>query len=280
MLRVLFCFRLVALLWVGLHGVLAEEPSAGPASVPPAAPVAAVLLPEEAFGRAVTAYQAGALEEARREFLAIVEGGQLSAALAHDLGNVSFRLGQPGQAVLWYRRALALQPWSPETLQNLRTLRRQQAFVSFDDWGLSLAHLKPRWVAEATVWAAWALVLLLVWLVWLRPRPGRRWPLVLLLLVVGPVLWLGLGLRWREQSDPHPLRLRQVVSGKETLAYAAPAEASSTVMALPAGSEVVPLETRGNWLYCMIPGGEDDAPLRGWVRASRLEALWPYARPL
>ncbi len=227
----------------------------------------------------MTAYQAGALDEARREFLAIVEGGQLSAALAHNLGNVEFRRGQPGQAVLWYRRALALQPFSPETLQNLRTLRRQNAFLSFDSWGVSLGHLKPRWIAQVTEGAAWAVLLLLVWLFWLQPRPGRRWPVIGLLAVAVPLLGLGLWLSWQQQTDPHPLRLRQIVSGKETLAYAAPAEASSTVMALPAGSEVVPLETRGYWLYCMIPGGEDDQPLRGWVRASRLEPLWPYPQP-
>jgi hypothetical protein len=79
------------------------------------------------------------------------------------------------------------------------------------------------------------------------------------------------------KTDPHPLTKRQIVSGKETNAYAAPAEASSTVMSLPSGSEVVPLETRGNWLYCIIPGGEEDQPLRGWIRAAKLEPLWPYA---
>jgi hypothetical protein len=233
--------------------------------------------PDAAFARALTAYKAGVIEDARREFLAIVEGGQLSAPLAHNLGNIEFRRGNPGQAVLWYKRALALQPFSPETLQNLRTIRRQTAFVSFDPWGLSFSHLNPRWIGLGTTVAAWSIGLLVLWLAWLTPRPGRRWPLVTLLILLLPLLVAGSWLTWKLKTDPHPLTKRQIVSGKETNAYAAPAEASSTVMSLPSGSEVVPLETRGNWLYCIIPGGEEDQPLRGWIRAAKLEPLWPYA---
>ncbi len=255
-------------------------PVTPPAAVPlpdqklpaPAAPAN----PDEDFARALTAYKAGAIEDARREFLAIVEAGQLSAPLAHNLGNIEFRRGNPGQAVLWYKRALALQPFSPETLQNLRTIRRQTAFVSFDPWGLSLSHLNPRWIGTVTTIAAWSIGLLVLWLAWLTPRPGRRWPLVTLLILLLPVLAAGWWLTWKLKTDPHPLTKRQIVSGKETNAYAAPAEASSPVMSLPSGSEVVPLETRGNWLYCIIPGGDEDQPLRGWIRAAKLEPLWPY----
>lgn len=251
-------------------------PAADPVPTPALPAPAPSASPDEAFARALVAYKAGAIEDARREFLAIVEAGRLSAALAHNLGNIEYRRGNPGQAVLWYKRALVLKPFSPETLQNLRTIRRQSAFLTFDPWGLSLAHLKPHWVANGTILAAWTIGLLVVWLVWSTPRPGRRWPLITLLLLALPVLGTGAALTWWQKNDPHPLTKRQVVSGKETMAYAAPAEASSSVIALPAGSEVVPLETRGNWLYCIIPGGEGDQPLRGWIRSAKLEALWPY----
>ena len=275
-----FCFLLTA----GCGAALAvEEPSKKPdpteaKEVAPQGPKAEKKLdPSAAFARAVVAYNAGDMESARSEFLAIVEGGNLSAALAHNLGNVEFRRGNLGQAVLWYKRALAIQPFSPETLQNLRTVRRQTAFLTFDAWGLSLAHLKERWVELATVSAAWAVVLAFVWLTWLTPQKGRRWPLVAALSVLVPLLAMGLLLQWKARTDPHPLVQRQIVAGKETAAYAAPAEASSQVISLPAGSEVVPLETRGNWLYCVIPGGAEGQPLRGWIRASMLESLWPYA---
>ena len=297
MSRLLISCRLTLLLFActGLLTVRADvspPPAAAPSPVEaaPAAPPAAVAIsdqklpepaapanPDEAFARALVAYKAGAIEDARREFLAIVEAGHLSAPLAHNLGNIEFRRGNPGQSVLWYKRALALQPFSPETLQNLRTIRRQTAFVSFDPWGLSWSHLKPRWIGSTTAVVAWSMALLIIWLAWLTPRPGWRWPLVTLLILLLPMLVIGSWLTWKLKADPYPLTKRQIVSGKETNAFAAPAEASSPVMSLPSGSEVVPLETRGNWLYCIIPGGDEDQPLRGWIRAAKLEPLWPYA---
>ena len=255
-------------------------PAAPPAALPPASEPALPALPapspDQTFARALIAYNAGAIEEARREFLAIVDTGKISAPLAHNLGNIEFRRGNPGQAVLWYKRALAIQPFSPETLQNLRTVRRQTGFVTFDPWTLSLSHLKAGWVENAAILTAWTVALLIVWLVWLTPRPGRRWPLATLLILLLPVVSLSAFLTWKLRTDPHPLTKRQIVSSKETSAYAAPAEASSSVMTLPSGSEVVPIEARGNWLYCIIPGGADDQPLRGWIRSAKLEPLWPY----
>lgn len=264
-------------------------PSAEPAVAVPAAPADGASAsvpagspglasnPDETFARALTAYQAGAMEEARLGFLAILESGKMSAPLAHNLGNIEFRRGNPGQAVLWYKRALAIQPFSPETLQNLRTIRRQTAFLSFDPWGLSVSYLKPVWIENGTILTAWAIALLILWLGFLTPRRGLRWPLVTLLILLLPVLAFGSVLIRQLRTDPQPLHQRQIVSNKETSAYAAPAEASSSVMTLPAGSEVVPLETRGNWLYCMIPGGDKDQPLRGWIRAAKLEPLWPWS---
>jgi len=233
--------------------------------------------PQAAMERALIAYKAEAWEDAFREFTAIVESGPVSAALAHNLGNVEYRRGNPGQAVLWYRRALALQPFSPETLQNLRAVRREIPFLSFDRNLLLLSYLKPQWVYQGTIILAWLSGLLVVWLAWATPQPGRRWPLVTLLSCSLPLLCLGLVLFWKVKSDPVPLAQRQIISGKETKACAAPAEASSAIITLPAGSEVVPLETRGNWVYCLLPGGgEDDPLLRGWVRSAKLEPLWPW----
>ncbi len=252
------------------------EASPTPPNSPPSLPAASLANPDAAFSRALTAYNAGALEEARKEFLAIVEAGHLSAPLTHNLGNIEFRLGNDGQAVLWYKRALVMNPISPETLQNLRAVARKTAFLSFDRFGISVAHLKLRWLQPATILAAWLAILLVVWLVWMTPRQGRRWPLVTLLTLVLPLWVIGLGLMAALKKDDSPLAKRQIVSGKETNAYAAPAEASTSVIALPAGSEVVPVESRGNWHYCIIPSGSEGQPLRGWIRSAKLEPLWPW----
>ena len=245
-------------------------------NAPPGPAAASPAHPDAAFASALKAYNAGAFDDARRELLAIIEQGKLSAPLAHNLGNIEFRRGHAGQAVLWYKRALVLQPYSPETLQNLRTLRRLSGFLSFDPLILSVSHLKRYQVETVLISTAWVVGLVIFWLVWLTPRRGRRWPLVTLLTILLPILALGGFLTWVLRNDPHPLNKRMIVSNKEADAFAAPAEASSRVMSLPAGSEVVPLETRGNWIYCIMPGGAEGQPLRGWIRSTKLEPLWPW----
>lgn len=236
--------------------------------------------PAAIFSGAVTAYKAGEVETARREFLSIVEQGNLSAPLAHNLGNIEFRLGHPGQAALWYKRALALDPFRPETLQNLRTLSKQNGFLTFDSLGVSLSHLKPRWFESAVILTGWAVGILIVWLVWSTPRPGRRWPLVVLLSVLAPALIGSIAVLVTVKRDPSPLTKRMIVADTATDAHAAPAEASSTIINLPPGSEIIPLETRGNWVYGMIPDDKDTEPRRGWVRSVKLEPLWPYEAAL
>lgn len=259
----------------------ASDPLPAPEAAKPGPAYSAV----EKFDRAVSAYNAGDYSEAREVFLELVKEGHLSGALAHNLANIEYKSGNPGQASLWYRRALALQPLSAETRQNLRFLQHKLGFHTWDStqdmmFGLSASHLPGAAVRNTTLLAAWGVVILVVWLIWSPPRPGWRWPLVTLLLLLLPVGCVGGALWWLKENDAHPLDKRFVLTGADSAAYASPAEASSLLITLHTGSEVMPLEIRGNWFYCEIPS-KPDSVLRGWVRHSSLEPLWPYkAKPL
>ncbi|MES2706971.1 MAG: tetratricopeptide repeat protein [Verrucomicrobiota bacterium] len=253
----------------------APPPAPGGAEAPPAAKPVPVFSAVQKFDHAITAYNAGSYDEARRDFLELVADGHLSASLAHNLANIEYKSGNDGLAALWYRRALAIQPFSVETLQNLRFLRHRTGFQTWDTYGISISHFSAASAMNATLLIAWAALILLVWLIWSPPRPGRRWPLVTLLLLLLPAGAAGGALWWLAGRDQHPLAKRYVLTGATSAAYAAPAEASSQLISLPTGSEVMPLEIRGNWFYCEIP--TESAPvLRGWVRSSLLEPLWPY----
>ncbi|MDB6135761.1 MAG: tetratricopeptide repeat protein [Verrucomicrobiales bacterium] len=239
----------------------------------------------EKFDRAVAAYNTGDYSEARNAFLELVKEGHLSAPLAHNLANIEYKSGNLGQASLWYRRALALQPLNAETRQNLRFLQHKLGFHTWDStqdmmFGLSASHLPGATLRHTTLLAAWGVVILLVWLMWSPPRPGWRWPLVTLLALLLPVGSVSGALWWLKENDAHPLDKRYVLTGADSAAYASPAEASSLLITLHTGSEVMPLESRGNWFYCEIPS-QPDTILRGWVRHASLEPLWPYpAKPL
>src|ERR1700674_3033017 len=68
------------------------------------------------------AYQNGKYEEAKVDYLQLVHAGQFSADLFYNLGNVWFKLGDQGRAILNYERALLLNPRLEEAGVNLRTV--------------------------------------------------------------------------------------------------------------------------------------------------------------
>ena len=69
-----------------------------------------------------TAYQHGKYEEAKADYLQLADTGRYSADLFYNLGNVWFKLGDPGRAILNYQRALLLNPGLVEAGSNLHTV--------------------------------------------------------------------------------------------------------------------------------------------------------------
>jgi len=51
-----------------------------------------------------------------------------------------------------------------------------------------------------------------------------------------------------------------IVTGKDVQARLATADTANSILALPPGSEIKILSTRGDWIYAALPNG-----LRGWI---------------
>ena len=274
-------------------------------------PAAARALDEssQAWKDAVTRYKAGDFAAASEGFRKIAEDEKsISAALCHNIGNCEYRLENKGAASIWYRRALALEPFHPEARQNLRFLHTTGGYLVFDRWiwgiddkrvvsddsgilyrytlFLSSLRKKTEWQAIRTA-SLWALAVIVVWLVWLTPRAGRRWPLVVLLCL--SVSWLSVSLvaLLGKSLNKTPQSQLIISTAKDAILRSAPAEAAGSVIGLPVGSELFPLRTEGNWTYCQAPaGGGTDGP-RGWIRTPAdddknrtAEPFWPWRREL
>lgn len=118
-------------------------------------------------------FEAGQLLAAREDYLELL-ASEPNAALHYNLGRTDQALGAQPQAVLWYRRALALAPEDPWALDNLENLRSDLG-VPEPDAGRPLAAL-----FAADAWSGWFAALGLCAVLasrWLRGRP-RRWTLV------------------------------------------------------------------------------------------------------
>ena len=65
---------------------------------------------DELWNKANQAYAAGRFEEAKVDYLQLVQHGAPTGNLFYNLGNSWFKLGDNGRAILNYKRALALEP--------------------------------------------------------------------------------------------------------------------------------------------------------------------------
>ena len=112
------------------------------------------------FEEANELFDQGKYSEAKQHYEALVEAGQGSANVYYNLGNVDYRLGSAGRAMLNYERALALKPQHPEALANLKLLRDQtHAKLPPETWVTKLFGSLPlnTWTL-ATVGAGWITV--------------------------------------------------------------------------------------------------------------------------
>lgn len=237
-------------------------------------PAVAAAEPGAEWRDAMTAYRAGDFERAVEGFKKITtDEKQISAALCHNIANAEYRIGDEAAAAMWYRRALAIQPWLPEARQNLRFLQRKLGFLRYDERVQD--YIPRRYVMMGLQAAIWGTAISIVWMVWATPRRGRRWPLVVILCL--SVAQLGTAGWWmfKKQTDEIPFSKR-IVCVKEDTLRTAPAEAAGAVITLKPGSELIPVREEGYWTYCDAPGGDKKEPLRGWIRTVNTERLWPW----
>ena len=86
--------------------------------------------------------------------------------------------------------------------------------------------------------------------------------LVMLLVFVGTTFAI-----WQLERGSNGAALA-IVTGKDIQARLATADTANAVLALPSGSEIKVLSTRGDWIYAALPNN-----LRGWIPAKNAEQV-------
>lgn len=209
-----------------------------------------------------------AFRQAERLFSRVAEDGAANPQLFTNLGNAALQAEHLGNAVLAYRRALAIDPSYPRAVQNLeyaRTLLPEWVpkpeagglLDSFFFWHRTLAR------SDRDFGAAFAFVavgLLVAGAIRFRQPALRNAAAVPAL--VWLVLIASVAADYRAGAFEEA-----VVTADETVARAADsALAASTLPApLPGGVEVRILERRSPWLRVRLANGRD-----AWVAESAL----------
>jgi tetratricopeptide (TPR) repeat protein len=204
--------------------------------------------------------------------LALRESGLRNFALDYNLGNIYFRLGDHGRAILHYRRAAAIEPTNASLLANLRYARdRVEPRIAPSG--------QQRLVRQLLFWhhgtsmgqRFWALVVLSVggWstlALWLRWR--SRGLLVGGLIGAAAAMAVGSSLLWQIRADTRCPPA--VVVGGEVHLRLARGESADLALKQPLGPgvELGVLQQRGDWVEVRLPNDQT-----GWLPAAAIERI-------
>jgi tetratricopeptide (TPR) repeat protein len=219
-----------------------------------------------AFAKANQDYSEGHFQEAVDGYQNLVNAGQRSANLFYDLGNARFRLGNFGEAILNYERALALDPHHPEAAANLALVRDEARALELKRGWLDRyveVGTSTQYSIAASI-AFWVVVFGATRLFFSRRRSAALVSLIILSIVVfaGAVFAL-----YSLETGRRGGALA-IVTGKKIEARLATADNANSVLALPPGSEIQVLSQRGDWLYAALPND-----LRGWIPAKSAQLV-------
>src|SRR5207249_2385330 len=218
------------------------------------------------FAKANQDYAQGNFKQAISGYKTLVGSGQWSANLFYDLGNTYFRTGDFGRAILNYERALALERHHPEATANLQ-IARDEAHALEMQPGRAERYLHFASVNQYTITVAvsfWIAVFCLAASIFARRRSA-----MLILVSICCLLALAISVFAIYTLDRGTKgQALAIVTGKNVQARLATADTAKSVLALPPGSEIKILSTRGDWTYAALPND-----LRGCIPAKDAERV-------
>src|SRR6266496_1736937 len=218
------------------------------------------------FAKANQEFAQGHFKEAISGYEALIRSGQWSANVFYDLGNAYFRTGDFGRAILNYERALALERHHPEATANLQIARDEAHALELQPGRLEryLEFASVNQYSTTATVAFWIATFCLAALVFTRRRSRATLTLLLVMLLISAG---GIVATWQLERGSKGSALA-VVTGKDVQARLATADTANSVLALPPGSGVKIVSTRGDWIYAALPNN-----LRGWIPAKNAQRV-------
>lgn len=222
--------------------------------------------PDTEFAKANQEYAQSHFKEAISAYETLVRAGQWNASLFYDLGNAYFRTGDFGRAILNYERALALERNHPEASANL-LIARDEAHALELQKSVPQRYLEFAGVNHYSIAAAiafWLGIFVAVILIFARRKSATMiFALILCLLIGAGAIYAAFVLERGGNGSA-----LAIVTGRNVQARLATADTANSVLALPSGSEIKILSTRGDWIYAALPND-----LRGWIPTKDAEQV-------
>lgn len=241
--------------------------------------IAPSLRAEDVGRQALEAYDSSKYEDALKLWLGAGNYDELSGDTLYNIGNACYRSGSPGQAALYYRRALARDAGHQEARQNLRFIERKYGAISVQrpEYQYALARFSlGTWKG---IWWAGAWLCALALLVIPATRPGARVRILsAAALVIGPILAVAGLLGWRyfpNDAEFAPLHRQAVIIAENVVLHTDAARTAPEVIDAPPGSLCEIIRKSGRWAYVGFA-----TKTRGWVPVESIEKVVPETEPV
>lgn len=224
------------------------------------------------------AFDSAKYNEAAQMWLDAGPFEKLSADTLYNIGNSAYRLGVPGEAALYYRRALIRDASHEEARQNLRFIERKYGSITIDrpDFQHALAKISlGSW--RNIFWSGvWIVVLGL--LIFPATRQGARFRVGAVVgFILGPILVSGGGFGWYyypDDSEFAAVEKQAVIIAENVVLHTDAARTSPEVIDAPPGSLAEVIRTSGRWAYVGFA-----TKTRGWVPIESIGMLQPKEKP-
>lgn len=220
------------------------------------------------------AYEETNYAEAIRLWQSAGDFNRLSADTLYNIGNASYRLGSPGHAALYYRRALLKDPTHAEARQNLRFIERKFGSITVHYSNYQHALAKFPLSGWKTIFWGGAWLTVISFLVFPATRSGAQVRVAAaVLLVLGPLVASVGALGWRYYPNDSVFASAEnqaVIIVPKTVLHSDAARTAPEVIDAPEGSLCEIIRVSGKWAYVSFA-----SRTRGWVHISTIEKLIP-----
>jgi len=231
-------------------------------------------MPERLWDAASTAYINGNYHEAVEAYEQLVARGFSSAKLYYNLANAYFKEEQLGRAILFYRRALRLDPGSVDARYNLSVAeaRTKDSIEQVPEFFLTSWFRVIRQTMNCTVWSILSLIslacglgLILLYLLTQRlslRKTGFYGALAALMIFIVTTSFAA-GER-RSMLD----RSEAIVMSSSASVKSAPDRSATDLFVLHEGTSVRITDRLDQWCEVTIADGK-----KGWVESSKIETV-------